>query len=87
MRESERAKLREMEEVIEVCKDQLESFDNISVISRQVIDRLERQVGEYKYELEQAKDTIEKQHNMYYNLVVNSFKQQTPTSPSSYDQQ
>jgi hypothetical protein len=51
-RENEKAKLKEMEEVIGVCKDQLESFDNINLISRQVIENLERQVGEYKYELE-----------------------------------
>ena len=65
----------EMEEVIEVCKDQLHSFDNINLMSKSVIERLERQVGEYKFELDQAKDTIEQQHNMYYNLVMSTYKQ------------
>lgn len=35
-------------------------------MSQQVIERLERQVGEYKFELNQAKDIIEKQHDMYH---------------------
>ena len=74
MKHEEKAKLRDMEDVIEVCREQLESFDNIHIISKQVIERLESQVSEYKYELEQAKDTIEKQHHMYYDLVINNFK-------------
>jgi prefoldin subunit 5 len=49
-----------MEEVIEICKDQIQSFDSINRMSQQVIERLERQVGEYKFELSQAKDTIER---------------------------
>ncbi len=38
-------------------------------MSQAVIERLERQVGEYKFELTQAKDTIEKQHEMYHHLA------------------
>ena len=72
-KETEKAKVEEMQEVIEVCREQLHSFDQINVISKQVIDKLERSVGEYKFDLEQAKDTIEKQHTMYYSLVMNNF--------------
>jgi hypothetical protein len=38
-------------------------------MSQTVIERLERQVNEYQFELEQAKDTIERQHDMYYSLL------------------
>ncbi|CDW87060.1 UNKNOWN [Stylonychia lemnae] len=67
--ETERAKLKEMDEVMEVCKEQLHNFDSINVMSQQVIERLERQVGEYKFELDMAQTTIEKQHDMYYKLA------------------
>lgn len=59
---SESEKVVEMEAVIDVCKQQIHNFDQINVMSQQVIERLERQLAEYKYELEQAKDTIEVQH-------------------------
>ena len=49
-----------MDEVIEVCRQQLATFDTINQMSQQVIERLERNIGEYKYDLDQAKDTIEK---------------------------
>eukprot|EP00347_Sterkiella_histriomuscorum_P008572 403344581 len=77
---SERKKLQDMDEVLVVCKDQLQSFDSINSMSQQVIERLERQVGEYKFELDQAQSTIDKQHVMYYQLVQNfdSQKEQQP---------
>jgi len=31
-----------MDEVMEVCKEQLHNFDSINVMSQQVIERLER---------------------------------------------
>ncbi len=38
-------------------------------MSHCVIERLERQVAEQKYELEQAHNTIDHQHNIYHQLV------------------
>lgn len=48
----EKAKTTEMEEVLNVCKDQINSFGTINLMSQCVIERLERQVSEYKFELE-----------------------------------
>ncbi len=56
----------EIEEVIMVCKEQVGAFDQINKMSQSIIERLERQVGEYKHELSTAKDTIEQQHDMYH---------------------
>eukprot|EP00350_Pseudokeronopsis_sp_OXSARD2_P002594 CAMPEP_0170542840 /NCGR_PEP_ID=MMETSP0211-20121228/2145_1 /TAXON_ID=311385 /ORGANISM="Pseudokeronopsis sp., Strain OXSARD2" /LENGTH=44 /DNA_ID= /DNA_START= /DNA_END= /DNA_ORIENTATION= len=42
-------------------------------MSHQIIEKLEKQIIEYKYELDEAKSTIEKQHEMY-NEVVRSSK-------------
>ena len=39
------------------------------MMSQCLIERLERTVAEQKFELEQAKDTIERQHEMYYELM------------------
>lgn len=55
----EKQKVIEMEEVILVCKEQITGFDQINNMSQSIIEKLERQVQEYKNELEQAKDTIE----------------------------
>ena len=43
-------------------------------MSKEVIERLERSVQDYKFELEQSKDTIDKQHSMYYDLVIQNYK-------------
>ena len=39
-------KLREMEEVIAVCREQIVNFDQINFMSQCVMERLERQVNE-----------------------------------------
>jgi hypothetical protein len=40
--EDERARVREMEEVVIVCRDQINSFDQINIMSQSVIDKLEK---------------------------------------------
>lgn len=52
LQSTEKEKLKEMDEVIEVCRMQLQSFDSINQMSHQVIERLERNITEYKYELD-----------------------------------
>lgn len=79
MRDKERA--REM-----IAKEQntqiMELLQN-KHISEHIIETLQTQINEYQFELEQAKDTIEKQHKMYNALLKLTEKQRDSSDSSS----
>ena len=57
--ESDKERMRQLEEAVLACKEQLSSCDQINMLSQAVIEKLEREVSEYKFELETAKDIID----------------------------
>jgi hypothetical protein len=49
--------------VIVLLQSELGAFDQSNCRTSEAIDSLERQVQNYKFELEEARNVIEKQHN------------------------
>jgi hypothetical protein len=50
----------------------MSEIDMTKVSNVSAIEILERKVQQYKNEIEEARDIIENQHKMYYNLIVST---------------